>query len=115
MSGRKLQEGYGTMTCGIEPIQGNKPMTMDEIRKKVESLNAEEKEWAFAVDGNMVQLDTIHPTSGDIITVTWDKNLVTPSQLSDIYDLVVEQFDEYPVLAIPKGVKIKIVSDDHGD
>ena len=56
---------------------------------------------------NGIDLSTIHPEKGDTIVVTYDKNLVSPTQVVDIYDWLREQFADYQTVLVPKGMTIK--------
>lgn len=52
-------------------------------------------------------LTTIHPQKGDTIVITYDKALVSPTQVVNIYDWLREQFADYNTVLVPKGMTIK--------
>ena len=55
---------------------------------------------------NGINFGIIHPRPGDTIILTYDKELVSPTQVSDTYDLALEHFPDYPILVVPKGVTV---------
>lgn len=53
-----------------------------------------------------IRFGIIHPQPGDTVVLTYDKELVSPTQLSDVYDLAIEHFPDNPILVVPKGVTV---------
>lgn len=53
-----------------------------------------------------ITISTMRTEPGDTIVLTYDMTLVSPTQVSDTYDLVTEHFPDFPVLVVPKGVTV---------
>lgn len=53
-----------------------------------------------------LNLSVFHPSDGDTIVVTYDKELVSFTQFHDSFELIREEFPNHIVIAVPKGMTI---------
>lgn len=56
-----------------------------------------------------IEVKRVHVNDGDTIVVTYDKNLVSPSQANDTYELIRDEFPNNLVVLVPKGVEFAAV------
>lgn len=54
-----------------------------------------------------IDIKSFHPEKGDVIVITYDKSLVSPTQVVDIYDWLREQFADYQTVLVPKGMTVE--------
>lgn len=55
---------------------------------------------------NGINLSAFHPNEGDTIVVTYDKALVSPTQVHDSFELIREEYPDHIVILVPKGMTL---------